>query len=121
MPWVGEEEIKAARAMSCIEYLKRFESTRLEKASARNEWQLKDHDSFKINEITSAWHWKSRGIGGYNALRFLTEVDGMGFVEAVQFLSGQNPSYIPPEHMEKEKAPFVLPKRYQNCGRVRQY
>lgn len=51
MPWVGEEEIKAARAMSCIEYLKRFESTRLEKASARNEWQLKDHDSFKINEI----------------------------------------------------------------------
>ena len=31
MPWVGEEEIEAARAMSCIEYLKRFESTRLEK------------------------------------------------------------------------------------------
>lgn len=121
MPWVGEEEIEAARAMSCIEYLKRFESTRLEKASARNEWQLKDHDSFKINEITSAWHWKSRGIGGYNALRFLTEVDGMGFVEAVQFLSGQNPSYIPPEHVEKEKVPFVLPERYQNCGRVRQY
>lgn len=34
MPWVEQEEIEAARAMSCIEYLKRFESSRLEKASA---------------------------------------------------------------------------------------
>jgi len=123
MPWVEQEEIEAARAMSCIEYLKRFESSRLEKAGTRNEWQLKDHDSFKINEITSAWHWKSRDIGGYNALRFLTEVDGMDFVEAVQFLSRQNPSYIPPEYAEreKEKKPFVLPERYPNCGRVRNY
>lgn len=121
MPWVEQEEIEAARAMSCIEYLMRFESSRLEKAGARNEWQLKDHDSFKINEITSAWHWKSRDIGGYNALRFLTEVDGMDFVEAVRFLSGQNPSYIPPEHAEKEKVPFVLPDRYADCRRVRQY
>lgn len=121
MPWVTEEEIEAARTMTCIEYLKRFESSRLERANARNEWQLKDHDSFKINEITSAWHWKSRGIGGYNALRFLTEVDGMGFVEAVQFLSGQNPSYIPPEHVEKKTVPFVLPKRHPDSGRIRQY
>ena len=40
--------------------------------------QLQDHDSFKINEITSKWHWKSRGIGGMSALRFLMQVDGMG-------------------------------------------
>lgn len=121
MPWVSEEEIRAARAMTAIEYLRKYQSYRLKKSSARNEWELTDHDSFKINAITSAWHWKSRGIGGYNALRFLTEVDGMGFVEAVQFLSGQNPSYIPPEQTEKKPVPFELPKRYPDCERIRQY
>lgn len=120
MAWVSEEEIEAARAMTAIEYLRRYESSRLKKSSARNEWELIDHDSFKINGITSAWHWKSRGIGGYSALNFLTKVDGMGFVKAVEFLSGQNPSYIPPEHIE-EKAPFVLPERSANCERVRKY
>lgn len=121
MPWVSEEDIMAARAMTAIEYLRKYQSYRLKKSSARNEWELTDHDSFKINAITSAWHWKSRGIGGYNALRFLTEVDGMGFVEAVQFLSGQNPSYIPPEPTEKKPVPFELPKRYPDCERIRQY
>lgn len=121
MPWVTEEQIEAAREMTAIEYLKRYEASRLKKSSARHEWELRDHDSFKINEITSAWHWKSRDIGGYNALNFLTKVDGMNFVEAVQFLSGQNPSYIPPEHTMKETIPFELPKKAPNCGRIRKY
>ena len=121
MPWVTPDEIAAARAMSCIEYLKRFEGSRLERAGARNEWQLKDHDSFKINEVTSAWHWKSRGIGGYNALQFLTAVDGMGFTEAVRFLNGQNPSYVPPESAAREEKPFVLPKRHVNAHQIIHY
>lgn len=121
MPWLFKEEIEAARTMTAIEYLRRYEGARLKKSSAKNEWELTDHDSFKINGITSAWHWKSRGIGGYNALDFLVKVDGMDFAEAVQFLSGQNPSYIPPEHVEKEKVLFVLPDRSPNCARVRKY
>lgn len=121
MAWVSEAQIEAARAMSCIEYIKRFESSRLEKASARNEWQLKDHDSFKINEITSAWHWKSRDIGGYNALQFLIAVNGMEFTEAVQFLSDQNPSYIPPEATAKIKPDLVLPERNPNNRRIINY
>lgn len=121
MPWLSEEQIEAARAMSAIEYLRTYEAKRLKKSSARHEWELTDHDSFKINEITSAWHWKSRDIGGYTALDFLVKVDGMDFVEAAQFLSGQNPSYIPPLHVEEAPAPFELPEKAPNCGRIRKY
>ena len=63
MPWIPEEEIKRAREITAIEYLKKYQPNRLKKSSARNEWELTDHDSFKINEQTSQWHWKSRDIG----------------------------------------------------------
>lgn len=59
MPWVTDAEIQAAREMTAIEYLRKYEPNRLKKSTARNEWELTDHDSFKINEITSKWHWKS--------------------------------------------------------------
>lgn len=121
MPWVSEEEIQAAKQMSAIEYLRKYESGRLKKSSARNEWELTDHDSFKINGLTSKWHWKSRDIGGVSALRFLTKVDGMEFTEAVRLLCGENPCYIPMEHEAKEKKPFILPEQAPNCGRIRKY
>ena len=50
MPWIPEEEIKRAREITAIEYLKKYQPNRLKKSSARNEWELTDHDSFKINE-----------------------------------------------------------------------
>ena len=70
MPWIPEEEIKRAREITAIEYLKKYQPNRLKKSSARNEWELIDHDSFKINELTSQWHWKSRDIGGNQCLKF---------------------------------------------------
>lgn len=63
---------------------------------------MTDHDSFKINEITSKWHWKSRDIGGTSALNFLIYVDGRGFVDTVRELCGEQPSYYPPI-VEKRK------------------
>lgn len=121
MAWVSEEEICAAREMTAIEYLKRYQPNRLQKSSARNEWQLTDHDSFKINEITSKWHWKSRDIGGQSALNFLIHVDGMAFVDAVRQLCGESPSYIPGVQPERQRKPFVLPERYKNCDRIQRY
>lgn len=121
MPWVGEEEIQAAKRMSAYEYLRKYDSGRLKKSSARNEWELTDHDSFKINALTSKWHWKSRGIGGVTALKFLTRVDGMEFTEAVRLLCGESPSCFPRETAEPEKKPFQLPFACQNCSRVRKY
>lgn len=121
MPGVSQQEIEAAREMTAIEYLRRYQPGRLKKSSARNEWELTDHDSFKINGTTSRWHWKSRGIGGTCALNFMIHVDGADFLESVRFLSGENPSYCPPEYTEPQRKPFVLPKRHINCGRVRNY
>lgn len=121
MPWYNEEQLEAARQMTAMEYLQKHQPYRLKKSSARNEWELTDHDSFKINGITSKWHWKSRDIGGISALNFLVKVEGMEFKEAVEQLLGEEPSYIPPSPEEKEKKPFVLPERYPNCGRVRGY
>lgn len=59
MPGVTEEQITAAKQMSAIEFLRRYRPGQLVKAESRGEFQLKEHDSFKINETTSLWHWKS--------------------------------------------------------------
>ena len=95
MAWVTEEEYRAAKQVRAYEYLQTYQPGRLKKTRTRNEWQLQDHDSFKINEITSKWHWKSRNIGGMSALRFLMQVDGMGYTEAVKILCEQTPVYVP--------------------------
>ena len=94
MPWVTEEEIQAAKNMTAYEYLRTHQAQRLQKTRTRNEWQLTDHDSFKINELSSKWHWKSRDIGGVSALRFLIEVDGMKFTDAVKLLCEESPSFF---------------------------
>lgn len=121
MPWIPEEEIKRAREITAIEYLKKYQPNRLKKTSARNEWELTDHDSFKINEQTSQWHWKSRDIGGTSALNFLIHVDGCSFLEAVQMLKDEYPTYIPPPVEAKPKKPFVLPTASPDCRRVFRY
>lgn len=121
MPWVTEEEIQAAKNMTAYEYLRTHQAQRLQKTRTRNEWQLTDHDSFKINELSSKWHWKSRDIGGVSALRFLIEVDGMKFTDAVKLLCEESPSFIPTQSVEREKLPFKLPERYCNCRRIRAY
>ena len=96
MPWVTEEEIQAAKNMTAYEYLRTHQAQRLQKTRTRNEWQLTDHDSFKINELSSKWHWKSRDIGGVSALRFLIEVDGMKFSR--RFRSWKEPDVCNPKH-----------------------
>ena len=54
MPWYEKEDLEKAREMTAIEYLKRYESQRLKPCRGlRHEYELTDHDSFKINEITS--------------------------------------------------------------------
>ena len=86
MPGVTKEQVAAARRMTAIEFLRRYRANDLVKSSARGEFELKSHDSFKINGESSLWHWKSRGIGGKSALDYLMHVEGCSFVEAVQLL-----------------------------------
>ena len=64
MNGVTKEQIAAAKRMTAIEFLRRYRPNDLVKSSARGEFELRSHDSFKINGESSVWHWKSRGIGG---------------------------------------------------------
>ena len=121
MPWVSEEQIQELKKIRAYEYLRENQPYRLKKTRTINEWELTDHDSFKINEVTSKWHWKSRDIGGISALRFLTQVDGYSFMEAVSLLQEGNFIYIPQEIPAPERKPFVLPERNMNNRRILQY
>lgn len=121
MPGVTEEQITAAKQMSAIEFLRRYRPGQLVKAESRGEFQLKEHDSFKINETTSLWHWKSRDVGGKSALDYLIKVEGLKFVEAVQTLCGENPSYGPPVSQPEQPKEFLLPPAAENNRRVFAY
>lgn len=109
--------------MTAIEFLRRYRPNSLVKSSARGEYQLAEHDSFKINGESSVWHWKSRDIGGKSALKYLIYVEGVPFVEAVQLLCEESPMYIPVQHetVERERPSFRLPNPALNNDRVTRY
>ena len=120
---VSKEQIAAAKRMTAIEFLRRYRPGALEKSSARGEYQLVAHDSFKINGESSVWHWKSHNIGGRSALNYLIYVENVSFVEAVQMLCGESPTYVPVEHeqIEKKRLPFKLPPKATDNNRVTRY
>ena len=123
MPGVTQEQIAAARRMSAIEFLQKYRPNSLVKSSARGEYQLAEHDSFKINAESSVWHWKSRDIGGKSALNYMIYVEGVPFVEAVRLLCEESPMYIPVQHeaVERERPPFKLPRKAPTNDRVTRY
>lgn len=123
MASVTKEQIAAAKQMSAIEFLQRYRAADLVPCKTRGEYQLKSHDSFKINGTSSIWHWKSRDIGGKSALDYLVYVEGCSFVEAVQMLCEEVPRYIPMRHeeIELQRMPFVLPPAAPDNRRVKAY
>lgn len=123
MAGVTKEQVAAARQMTAIEFLRRYRADDLVKSSARGEYELKSHDSFKINGESSLWHWKSRGIGGKSALDYLMHVEGCSFVEAVQLLCDEQPRFIPQRHegVERKRPSFELPEKAPTSKRVEAY
>ena len=121
MSGVSREQIDAAKQMTALEFLQRYCPGELVKAEIRGEFQLRAHDSFKINETTSKFHWKSRDIGGRSALDYLVKVEGMKFVEAVLALCEESPHYIPSPSQPEPKKEFTLPPAAENNRRVFAY
>lgn len=119
MAGVSKAQISAAKEMSAIEFLKRYRPNSLVR-SGRGEFQLQAHDSFKINESSSVWHWKSRDIGGKSALDYLIYVESMDFVAAVETLCGEVAAYVPTEKEVTAKL-FVLPPAAPNCDKAAAY
>ena len=120
MAGVTREQIEQARRMSAIEYLLKYESYDL-KRCGQSEYELRSHDSFKINAETSKWHWKSRDIGGRAALDFLIHVRGQAFLDAVRQLCDEHPCFDPVCIPEKPRKMFALPAPAPDCARAVSY
>ena len=123
MPGVTKDQVAAARRMTAIEFLRRYRAADLVQSSAHGEFELKSHDSFKINGESSLWHWKSRGIGGKSALDYLLHVEGCSFVEAVRLLCEEQPVFTPKNHanVERKRPPFEPPEKSPTSTRVESY
>ncbi|MEG2931218.1 MAG: DUF3991 domain-containing protein, partial [Ruthenibacterium sp.] len=119
---VSKEQIADAKRMSAIEFLRQYRPNELVRCG-NGEFQLQSHDSFKINEHSSVWHWKSRGQGGRSALDYLVYVENVPFVKAVRTLAEENPAYLPQAHaeIEAQQKPFVLPPKAADTFRVERY
>jgi len=81
MPWMDGEQIKKAKAVDLLTYLRENEPHEL-KESAPGEYRTVSHGSLVISK--GMWCWNREGIGGRSALDYLIKVRGMDFLEAVQ-------------------------------------
>ena len=119
-PYLSKEQIAAAREMDPLTYLRRFEPEELVHIGG-DTYATRTHDSLKISN--GKWCWWSRGIGGTNALDYLTIVEGLSFLDAVQRILGELP-HVPPKSEPTAPLPkteFSLPPKHADNRRVFAY
>lgn len=106
--------IEQVRQIDLLSYLQRYEPSNLKRV-AGNVYCTREHDSLKISN--GKWYWWSRGFGGYSALDYLMKVRELGFVEAVQTLTGDMGDWKPPPPAMKKDEPKVLllPEKNTDC------
>ena len=112
--------IEQTRQIDLLSYLQRYEPGNLKRV-AGNVYCTREHDSLKISN--GKWYWWSRGFGGFSALDYLMKVRELGFVEAVQTLTGDMGDWKPPPPAVKKDEPKVLllPPKNKDSDRVLQY
>ena len=120
MPYVSKEQLTAAREVDLLTYLRCFEPQELVHISG-STYVTRTHDSLKISN--GKWFWWSRGIGGRNALDYLTAVEGLWLPEAVQRILGESPCIPPPSKpaVLYPKTEFMLPPKHTDNRRVFAY
>jgi hypothetical protein len=89
MPGVSEEQVKSARKIDLLSYLRANEPQELRR-SGPNEYRTVSHGSLVISN--GKWIWYRGGFGGASALDYLIKVRGIGFVEAVETVLGSEGS-----------------------------
>ncbi len=120
MPYLSKEQIAAAREMDLLTYLRRFEPEELVHIGG-DTYATRTHDSLKISN--GKWCWWSRNIGGTNALDYLTRVEGLSFLDAVQRILGELPR-VPTKSEPTTPLPkteFTLPPKHADTRRVFAY
>jgi len=123
MPGVSKEQIRLAREVDLLSYLKEREPDELQ-PSGGDKFRMVTHSSLVVSK--DRWYWNKGGFGGYSALDFLVKVRGMDFVAAVESVIGMRASIsfssLPVEseklQQSKERYTFYPPKpvRYSNLA-----
>ena len=83
LPYYSKEVLKKAKEMDLLTYLQNYEPDELVHFSG-DTYCTKEHDSLKISN--GLWCWNSRGIGGKSAIKYLTDVKGYSFIDAVKII-----------------------------------
>ena len=120
LPCLSKDQIAAAREMDLLTYLRRFEPDELVYVGS-GTYTTRTHDSLKISN--GKWCWWSRNIGGTNALDYLTRVEGLSFLDAVQRILGELPC-VPTKSEPTApllKTEFTLPPKHADNRRVFAY
>ena len=119
MPYIPPEVVAQAREMDLLTYLRTYEPQELVHFGG-STYCTREHDSLKISN--GKWCWWSHNIGGTNALDYLTKVEGIPFLDAVQRILGELPQVQPtPRPFAPPKTEFVLPPKHADNRRVFSY
>ena len=120
MPFIPPEQLARAREMDLLTYLRCCEPEELVSAGG-NTYATRSHDSLKISN--GKWYWWSRGVGGTNALDYLTTVRELPLPDAVQRIL--NAAGAPLAEVPRSKAHttkiFSLPPKHADNRRVFAY
>ena len=93
MNTLTNEQIREAREIDLLTYLRNYEPDKLVKIS-QNTYCTREHDSLKISG-NGLWCWFSRGKGGKSALDYLIKVENYGFADAVRRILGKVDNHPP--------------------------
>ena len=120
MAYVSEEEIRNARQVDLLSYLKANDPAELVHISGQT-YCTRDHDSLKISN--GKWYWFSRGFGGVSALDYLMKVKGLTLPQAVEAVSGKVTLSSPLSNKQAEPAPrrLILPEKNNTADYVIRY
>jgi hypothetical protein len=87
MPSVTDEQIAEARNITLLAYML-SNNPGILKHQGGGRYVHKDHDSFVIDNGKGQWYWNSQSQKGHSSIDYLMRVEGMGFIDAVQLLTG---------------------------------
>ena len=119
MSGVTAEQISRAREIDLLSYLSAYEPNELIR-DGPGRYTTATHGSLVISN--GKWNWNGGVVAGVSALDYLTKVRGMGFVSAVEALTGERAesarSYqaVAITQPAPERLPFYPPRpiRYPN-------
>ncbi len=124
MPGVNEEQVARAREIDLLSYLQVYEPREL-KPDGPGRYTTVTHGSLVISN--GKWNWNAGGIAGVSALDYLIKIRGMGFVAAVEHLTGEKAETAKSYQTEAKsqpptpKRPFHPPKPYRYATRAVSY